>query len=76
MNSVGEECVELKRAYDECFNEWLSEKFLKGEKSEPCPELFKPYNQCVKKAMREKNIEPNEIERQVLGTADEKKPPS
>lgn len=48
MNSVGEECQELKKAYDECFNDWFSNKFLKGERSEPCPNLFKSYQECVK----------------------------
>ncbi|XP_055511227.1 TP53-regulated inhibitor of apoptosis 1 [Leucoraja erinacea] len=57
MNSVGNECLELKRVYDLCFNRWFAEKFLKGERSpDPCSELFKLYQECVKKAIKEKEI--------------------
>ncbi|GCB76575.1 TP53-regulated inhibitor of apoptosis 1 [Scyliorhinus torazame] len=57
MNSVGTECLELKRGYDLCFNRWFAEKFLKGERSaDPCSELFKQYQECVKKAIKEKEI--------------------
>lgn len=48
MNSVGEGCTELKREYDQCFNRWFAEKFLKGDRGEdPCTELFKKYQSCV-----------------------------
>lgn len=48
MNSVGEGCTELKREYDQCFNRWFAEKFLKGDRSDdPCTELFKKYQSCV-----------------------------
>lgn len=30
MNSIGEDCNELKTKYDSCFNQWFSEKFLRG----------------------------------------------
>lgn len=48
MNSVGPECQQLKKAYDECFNDWFANKFLNGDKKEPCPGLFKKYQECVK----------------------------
>nr|XP_013800267.1 PREDICTED: TP53-regulated inhibitor of apoptosis 1 [Apteryx mantelli mantelli] len=41
MNSVGEACTELKREYDQCFNRWFAETFLKL---------------CVQKAIKEKDI--------------------
>lgn len=48
MNSVGEACTELKREYDQCFNRWFAEKFLKGESGgDPCGQLFKRYQLCV-----------------------------
>uniref|UniRef100_A0A8D0B8B0 TP53 regulated inhibitor of apoptosis 1 n=1 Tax=Salvator merianae TaxID=96440 RepID=A0A8D0B8B0_SALMN len=58
MNSVGEACTELKREYDQCFNRWFAEKFLKGESSggDPCGQLFKRYQLCVQKAIKEKEI--------------------
>ncbi|XP_060641354.2 TP53-regulated inhibitor of apoptosis 1 isoform X2 [Anolis sagrei] len=68
MNSVGEACTELKRDYDQCFNRWFAEKFLKGEGGggggggggesggEPCLQLFKRYQLCVQKAIKEKEI--------------------
>lgn len=49
MNSLGENCTELKRQYDACFNAWFSEKFLKGDTSESmCAPIFKVYQECVK----------------------------
>ncbi|KAF4108619.1 TP53-regulated inhibitor of apoptosis 1 [Onychostoma macrolepis] len=57
MNSVGEGCTELKREYDQCFNRWFAEKFLKGDRSaDPCSELFHKYHTCVQKAIKEKDI--------------------
>ncbi|XP_042297408.1 TP53-regulated inhibitor of apoptosis 1 [Sceloporus undulatus] len=65
MNSVGEACTELKREYDQCFNRWFAEKFLKGEARggggeggdrDPCLQLFKRYQLCVQKAIKEKEI--------------------
>ncbi|EFB16418.1 hypothetical protein PANDA_020892, partial [Ailuropoda melanoleuca] len=48
MNSVGEACTDMKREYDQCFNRWFAEKFLKGNGSgDPCTDLFKRYQQCV-----------------------------
>ncbi|KAH0625464.1 hypothetical protein JD844_014994 [Phrynosoma platyrhinos] len=57
MNSVGEACTELKREYDQCFNRWFAETFLKGEArggGDPCVQLFKRYQLC--KAIKEKDI--------------------
>lgn len=47
MNSVGDACTDMKREYDQCFNRWFAEKFLKGDGSgDPCTDL-KRYQQCV-----------------------------
>lgn len=46
-SSVGPECTELKKQYDNCFNKWYSEKFLKGDTSSECEDLFKDYRACV-----------------------------
>ena len=49
MNSIGKECNELKIKYDECFQVWFSEKFLKGDTSEDmCKALFIVYKDCVR----------------------------
>uniref|UniRef100_A0A8D2DFN7 TP53-regulated inhibitor of apoptosis 1 n=1 Tax=Sciurus vulgaris TaxID=55149 RepID=A0A8D2DFN7_SCIVU len=57
MNSVGEACTDMKRKYDQCFNRWFAEKFLKGDGSgDPCTDLFKRYQQCIQKAIKEKEI--------------------
>lgn len=57
MNSVGEACTDLKREYDQCFNRWFAEKFLKGDRSgDPCTESFRLYQRCVQKAIKEKEI--------------------
>jgi TRIAP1/MDM35 family protein len=48
MNSIGEDCNELKNKYDSCFNNWFSEKFLRGSTDDSvCQPLFKVYQKCV-----------------------------
>lgn len=46
-SSVGANCTELKQKYDNCFNKWYSEKFLKGDTTPECEDLFKDYRACV-----------------------------
>lgn len=75
MNSVGEECLPLKKAYEECFNKWFSEKFLKGLAEDTCSEPFRVYKDCVKKAIKDKNLDLWELEKDVLGTEREQKVP-
>lgn len=49
MNSIGEDCNEMKKAYDACFNSWFAEKFLRGNTNDAvCAPMFKTYQQCVK----------------------------
>ncbi|XP_065368155.1 TP53-regulated inhibitor of apoptosis 1-like [Calliphora vicina] len=63
MNSLGDDCNELKKKYDECFNLWFSERYLKGDNDDSmCAPIFKVYQECVKKAMQEQKIELREIE--------------
>lgn len=77
MNSISEECTQLKREYDACFNVWFSDHFLKGNYNDSmCSTLLKTYQECVKKAMKEQNIDLNEVEKDLLGTDNERKPPS
>ncbi|KAG7255325.1 hypothetical protein CRUP_035486 [Coryphaenoides rupestris] len=55
--SVGEGCTELKRKYDQCFNRWFAESFLKGARgAEPCGDSFRRYQRCVRRAVRDKDI--------------------
>lgn len=56
MNSVGKECQDLKQEYDECFNKWFADSFLKGKKDDPCSELFKAYQACVKVIKRSRTM--------------------
>ncbi|CAF4881725.1 TP53-regulated inhibitor of apoptosis 1-like [Pieris napi] len=76
MNSIGEECTELKKKYDDCFNSWFSERFLKGDHDDSvCAGIFKIYQECVKKAMKQQNIDFKDIDKDVLGTENEFKVP-
>jgi TRIAP1/MDM35 family protein len=76
MNSISPECQDLKVQYDQCFNKWFREKFLKGHPDDKsCSTLFESYQRCVKKAIKEKNIELWDVEQDVLGTDKEKQPP-
>lgn len=47
MESIGKECTPLKKEYDDCFNKWYSEKFLKGDTAPDCNDLFLKYRDCV-----------------------------
>ncbi|XP_046390312.1 TP53-regulated inhibitor of apoptosis 1-like [Ischnura elegans] len=77
MNSVGENCNELKKQYDTCFNSWFSEHFLKGNANDDvCAPLFKVYQECVKTALKDQKIDLGEIEHDVLGTEKEKEIPT
>ena len=77
MNSIGPECNELKAKYDSCFNVWYSEKFLKGDTSDSmCAPLFLLYQECARKAIKEHKIDLAEIDKKILGTEQEKQPPS
>lgn len=46
--SFAPECTESKKKYDECFNGWYSEKFLKGKSIQnECEDLWFEYKQCI-----------------------------
>ncbi|XP_035783012.1 TP53-regulated inhibitor of apoptosis 1-like [Anopheles aquasalis] len=73
MNSIGENCTQLKKDYDNCFNNWFSDRFLKGDTDDSlCAPLFKVYQQCVKEAMKQHHIEFKEIENDYIGDGQEK----
>ena len=49
MNSIGEECTELKKYYDICFNAWFKDDFLKGStRMNKCQGLFDRYQKCIR----------------------------
>ncbi|XP_029651358.1 TP53-regulated inhibitor of apoptosis 1-like [Octopus sinensis] len=75
MDSIAEECNSLKKFYDDCFNKWFSEKFLKGEMDEACTPMFKAYQTCITKAIKDRKIDIGELQQDVLGTEKEKPPP-
>lgn len=57
--SFAPECTPSKNAYDECFNTWYTEKFLKGKSLEnECTELWDDYITCVNVALANKKIKP------------------
>ncbi|XP_065161145.1 TP53-regulated inhibitor of apoptosis 1-like [Atheta coriaria] len=77
MNSIGADCTELKKQYDACFNTWFSEHFLKGSTDDKmCAPLLKVYQECVQRAMKTHNIDLKEVEKDLLGTEQERKPPN
>jgi TRIAP1/MDM35 family protein len=51
MDSIGAHCTPLKRSYEECFNKWFTQDFLKGlpekDREDPCEEVFNEYKACV-----------------------------
>ncbi|XP_018334611.1 TP53-regulated inhibitor of apoptosis 1 [Agrilus planipennis] len=76
MNSIGTACNDLKKEYDTCFNTWFAEHFLKGNSDDSmCAPMLKIYKECVKKAMKERQIDVKEVEKDILGTENERKIP-
>lgn len=58
MSSIGKECDELKHKYDDCFNDWFNNGYLKEKPKSnkdnkqaivPCEALFLSYQECTKK---------------------------
>lgn len=59
MNSIGKECDELKHKYDDCFNDWFINGYLKEKPSSrrgksnqavvPCEAFLLTYQECTKK---------------------------
>jgi TRIAP1/MDM35 family protein len=66
MQSIGKECTELKQKYDECFNSWFAEHYLKGNRRDVCQPLFRVYRDCIQKALHDNQIDFNELDKQVL----------
>ncbi|CAI6348209.1 unnamed protein product [Macrosiphum euphorbiae] len=57
-----DECKSFKKQYDQCFNAWFRDKFLKGSNDDSvCSELLKNYTGCVKKVMKDKDIDIGEF---------------
>ena len=52
MNSISEECQKLKEKYDECFNGWFKDTFLRGGTQDTCKPLFQAYQECVKVSIK------------------------
>ena len=47
MESLAKNCTSLKQEYDECFQDWYSNKFLNGITENDCKEKFEKYNNCL-----------------------------
>ena len=52
MASLDKECDELKLKYDQCFNQWYTNNYLKGDTTDMCAPVFKEYKKCVWKHIR------------------------
>ena len=58
MESLGKSCTDLKNRYENCFNKWYTDEFLKGQfGSNPCQEMFEEYRACVMVTVKEKKLE-------------------
>ncbi|KAK9447073.1 uncharacterized protein V1518DRAFT_368102, partial [Limtongia smithiae] len=56
-SSFAPECNKAKTKYDECFNEWYSEKFLKGKGlHNECEDLWDDYKACLGAALTARGI--------------------
>lgn len=68
MQSLEKECTPLKVRYDECFDSWFTQGFLKGrsDHEESCGKLFTSYTQCLKRAMEKKGLNMPELSESIL----------
>ncbi|VFQ97746.1 unnamed protein product [Cuscuta campestris] len=49
-SSATSPCADLREAYNNCFNRWYSEKFLKGQwDKEDCVSEWQKYRHCLSK---------------------------
>ncbi|XP_001600906.1 TP53-regulated inhibitor of apoptosis 1 isoform X2 [Nasonia vitripennis] len=72
-----EACRDLKEKYDNCFNSWFAEKFLKGDHNDSmCAPFLKVYKECIENAMKEQKIELHDVQINHLETDKEKTPQS
>lgn len=57
--SFAPECTSAKNAYDDCFNKWYTEKFLKGKSVEnECTEFWDTYITCINANLAKQGIKP------------------
>ncbi|GAU94102.1 hypothetical protein RvY_05934 [Ramazzottius varieornatus] len=73
MDSVCEECTDAKRKYDSCFNNWFSDRYLRGKNDlDQCDTLYKDYQNCLKTYIEEKGVDLGDISQTYLGTTADK----
>uniref|UniRef100_A0A914UXC7 Uncharacterized protein n=1 Tax=Plectus sambesii TaxID=2011161 RepID=A0A914UXC7_9BILA len=82
MNSISKDCNELKHKYDDCFNDWFINGYLKekpdGKRGAnkkavvPCEALLLAYQECTKQALETKGIKLSEVTQDILGTDQDK----
>jgi hypothetical protein len=47
--SILKMCAAEKTKHDQCFHQWLNEKFLKGlAEKDDCEDVWKEYENCIK----------------------------
>ncbi|EDK46182.1 mitochondrial distribution and morphology protein 35, partial [Lodderomyces elongisporus NRRL YB-4239] len=57
--SFAPECTPAKKEYDDCFNKWYTEKFLKGKSIEnECTEFWDNYIECININLAKQGIKP------------------
>ncbi|BBN19851.1 TRIAP1/MDM35 family protein [Marchantia polymorpha subsp. ruderalis] len=50
-------CSALKMAYNDCFNRWYTDKFLKGQwDKEECLVEWEAYRACLSKRLEDRNL--------------------
>ncbi|CAM6091670.1 unnamed protein product [Calypogeia fissa] len=50
-------CSALKTAYNDCFNRWYTDKFLKGQwEKEECIVEWEAYRACLSKRLEDRNL--------------------
>ncbi|XP_021744126.1 uncharacterized protein At4g33100-like [Chenopodium quinoa] len=50
-------CADLRNAYNNCFNRWYAEKFVKGQwQKEECVVEWEKYRECLSQHLEDKQL--------------------
>lgn len=61
MEEANKQCAKIKQVYENCFRQWYTEEFMKGNIKPGCQDEFDEYKDCVIAVMQRKAIDVNSI---------------
>ncbi|GBG26536.1 TP53-regulated inhibitor of apoptosis 1 [Hondaea fermentalgiana] len=61
MEKANKKCAKIKQVYENCFRQWYTEEFMKGNVMPGCQDEFDEYKDCVIAVMQNKHVDVGEI---------------